>query len=156
MNALLKTVALTAAWLVSSVALAGEAVPVNATFGIQWTPDDWSDETARTTETCGAAGLPNGTVLAICTYDSLDTVAGTIAGFGIIWFSYEDGVYVEYSGPAGYDPSTDTAAFNTKMTVVYGWGRFEGATGSLTNSSRILFGPPVGTFQIKGVIKTAK
>jgi hypothetical protein len=155
MNALLKTVALTAAWLVSSAALAGEAVPVNATFGIQWTPDDWSDPAARTTETYGAAGLPNGKVLAIYTYDSLDTVAGTIAGYGILWFSYDDGVVVEYSGPAGYDPSTDTAAFNTSMTVVYGWGRFEGATGSLTNSSRILFGPAVGTFNIKGVITTA-
>jgi hypothetical protein len=156
MNALLKTAALTVAWLVSSVALAGEAVPVNATFGIQWAPDDWSDETARTTESHGAAGLPNGKVLAIYTYDSLDTVAGTITGYGILWFSYEDGVVVEYSGPAGYDPRTDTAAFSASMTVVDGWGRFEGATGSLTNSSRILFGPAVGTFQIKGVIKTAK
>jgi hypothetical protein len=155
MNALLKALALTAAWLVSSAALAGEAVPVNATFGIQWTADDWSDPTARTTETYGAAGLPNGQVLAIYTYDSLDAVGGTIQGYGILWFSYDDGVVVEYSGPAGYDPETNTASFRASMTVVDGWGRFAGATGSLTNTSRILFGPAVGTFQIKGVIKTA-
>jgi hypothetical protein len=42
------------------------------------------------------------------------------------------------------------------MTVVRGWGRFAGAAGSLTIRSKILFGPLVGTFDIKGVIKTAK
>lgn len=155
MNTLLKALALTAAWLVSGAALAGEAVPVNATFGIQWTADDWSDPTARTTETYGAAGLPNGQVLAIYTYDALDTVGGTIGGYGILWFSYDDGVVVEYTGPAGFDPKSNTASFRASMNVVYGWGRFAGATGSLTNTSRILFGPAVGTFQIKGVIKTA-
>ena len=156
MNTLLKALVLTVAWLVSSAAIAQEAVPVNATFGIQWTPDDWSNPTARTTESYGAAGLPNGQVLAIYTYDALDTVGGTIQGYGILWFSYDDGVLVEYSGPAGYDPKSNTASFRAAMTVVDGWGRFEGATGSLTNTSRILFGPAVGTFQIKGVIKTAK
>ena len=156
MNALLKTVALTAAWLVSSVALAGEAVPVNATFGIQWTPVDWSNDEARITETYGAAGLPNGQVLAIYTIDTLHPFEGRIAGRGKLWFSSDDAVYVEYTGPAAYDPVTDTASFRASMTVVGGEGRFAGATGSLTNTSRILFGPWVGTFQIKGVIKTAK
>ena len=156
MNVLLKTVALAAAWLVSSAALAGEAVPVNATFGIQWTPVDWTDDTARVTETYGAAGLPNGKVLAIYTIDTLYPYAGKIEGRAKLWFSSEDAVYVEYTGPAGYDPVTDTASFRASMTVVGGEGRFEGATGSLTNTSRILFGPFVGTFQIRGVIKTAK
>ena len=156
MNILLKALALSAAWLVSSAALAGEAVPVNATFGIQWTPVDWTtDDTARITETYGAAGLPNGQVLAIYTIDTLYPYAGKIEGRGKLWFSSEDAVYVEYAGPATYDPETDTARFRTSMTVVGGEGRFEGATGSLTNTSRILFGPFVGTFQIKGVIKTA-
>ena len=41
------------------------------------------------------------------------------------------------------------------MTVVGGEGRFAGATGTLSIRSRVLFGPLVGTFEIKGVIKTA-
>ena len=161
MNAMLKALVLTAAWLVSAAALAGEAVPVNATFGIQWTPENWnpyapSNPVVRETRSLGAAGLPNGKVLAIDSHDFLDTQAGTIKGQAALLFSYEDGVMVEYSGAAGFDPQTFTASFYGPMTVVAGWGRFAGATGSLTIRSNILFGPFVGTFDIKGVIKTAK
>jgi len=160
MNAMLKALALTAAWLASSAALAGEAVPVNATFGIQWTAENWnpsaqSNPVVRETSSLGASGLPNGKVLAVQSYDFLDTAAGTISGQAALFFSYEDGVLVEYSGTAGFDPQTFTASFRGPMTVVAGWGRFAGATGSLTIRSNILFGPLVGTFDIKGVIKTA-
>lgn len=160
MNSLLKALALTAAWLVSSAALAGEAVPVNATFGIQWTPENWNpyapdNPVVRATTSVGAAGLPNGKVLAIYGSDLLDTQAGTIQGQTALSFSYEDGVLLAYSGTAGFNPQTFTAAFYGPMTVVGGWGRFAGATGSLTIRSNILFGPLVGTFEIKGVIKTA-
>jgi hypothetical protein len=161
MNAMLRTFVLTAAWLVSAAALAGEAVPVNATFGIQWTPENWNpyapdNPVVRDTSTLGAAGLPNGEVLAVQSYDSIDSAAGTIKGQAALLFSYEDGVLVEYSGAAGFNPETYTASFYAPMTVVAGWGRFAGATGSLTIRSNILFGPFVGTFDIKGVIKTAK
>ena len=161
MNSLLRTFALAAALLMSSIALAGEAVPVNATFGIQWTPENWNpyaptNPDVRETSSLGAAGLPNGKVLAIEAYDFLDTNAGTINGQAALMFSYEDGVMVEYSGTAGFDPQTFTASFYAPMTVVAGWGRFAGATGSLTIRSSIRFGPFVGTFDIKGVIKTAK
>jgi len=161
MKALLKAVALSATLLISAASLAGEAVPVNATFGIQWTPDNWNpyapnNPVVRETSSLGAAGLPNGKVLAIDSHDFLDTQTGTIKGQAALLFSYEDGVMVEYSGAAGFDPQTFTASFYGPMTVVAGWGRFEGATGSLTIRSNILFGPFVGTFDIKGVIKTAK
>jgi hypothetical protein len=161
MNAMLRAFVLTAAWLVSAAALAGEAVPVNATFGIQWTPQNWNpyapdNPIVRETSSLGAAGLPNGKVLAIDSYDFLDSQAGTIKGQALLFFSYEDGVMVEYSGAAGFNPLTYTASFYGPMTVVAGWGRFAGATGSLTIRSNILFGPLVGTFDIKGVIKTAK
>ena len=161
MNAMLRAFVLAAAWLVSAAALAGEAVPVNATFGIQWTPENWNpyapdNPPVRETSSLGAAGLPNGKVLAIQSYDFLDPNAGTINGQAALLFSYEDGVLVEYSGAAGFDPQTFTASFYGPMTVVAGWGRFAGATGSLTIRSNILFGPFVGTFDIKGVIKTAK
>ena len=169
MKALLRTIALTAALLISGAALAGEAVPVNATFGIQWTPQNWipfpdfdkvppdpPNPIVRETRSLGAAGLPNGKVLAIDAYDFLDTNAGTIRGQAALLFSYEDGVLLEYTGSAGFNPLTYTASFYGPMTVVRGWGRFAGATGSLTIRSNILFGPFVGTFDIKGVIKTAK
>jgi hypothetical protein len=157
---MLRVFVLTAAWLVSAAALAGEAVPVNATFGIQWTAKNWNpyapdNPIVRETTSLGAAGLPNGKVLAIDSRDFLDTKAGTIQGQAALLFSYEDGVLVEYSGVAGFNPLTYTAAFYGPMTVVAGWGRFAGATGSLTIRSNILFGPLVGTFDIKGVIKTA-
>lgn len=160
MNALRTALVLTAAWLVSSAALAGEAVPVNATFGIQWTAENWNpyspvNPAVRETSSLGAAGLPNGKTLAIQSYDYLDAQAGTISGQAALLFSYEDGVMVEYTGTAGFDPLTYKASFRGPMTVLYGWGRFAGATGSLTILSDILFGPFVGTFAIKGVIKTA-
>ena len=42
------------------------------------------------------------------------------------------------------------------MTVLGGEGRFDGATGELSIRTTIRFDPlPVGTFDIKGVIKTA-
>ena len=144
-----------------AAALAGEAVPVNATFGIQWTPENWNpyaqdNPVVRDTSTLGAAGLPNGKVLAVQSYDSIDSAAGTVKGQAALFFSYDDGVLVEYSGAAGFNQETYTASFYGPMTVVAGWGRFAGATGSLTIRSNILFGPLVGTFDIKGVIKTAK
>jgi hypothetical protein len=161
MNVMLRAFVLAAAWLISAAALAGEAVPVNATFGIQWTPENWdpsapNNPPVRETSSLGAAGLPNGKVIAIQSYDFLDPQAGTINGQAALLFSYEDGVLVEYSGAAGFNAQTFTASFYGPMTVVAGWGRFAGATGSLTIRSNILFGPLVGTFDIKGVIKTAK
>ena len=59
MNAMLRAFVLAAAWLVSAAALAGEAVPVNATFGIQWTPENWNpyapdNPVIRDTSTLGA------------------------------------------------------------------------------------------------------
>jgi len=125
MSTMLKALALTAAWLVSSAALASEAVPVNATFGIQWTAKNWnpyapSNPPVRETSSLGAAGLPNGKVLAIQSYDFLDPQAGTINGQAALLFSRDDGVLVEYSGAAGFDPQTFTASFRGPMTVVAG------------------------------------
>ena len=158
MNAMLKTLALTAAVLLSSAALASEAVPVNATFGIQWTPVDWSNPFGRITESLGAAGLPNGKVLSIYSQDSLDAVNGRITSeFVAIAFSDTDAVYVKYEDiPAVYYPETNTASFFGPVTVLGGEGRFDGATGKLSIRTTIRFSPlPVGTFEIKGVIKTA-
>jgi hypothetical protein len=169
MKTLLKVLMLAAAWLMAAPAVAAEAVPVNATFGIQWTPIDWNPAAPNPfvlwhTRSQGAAGLPNGKVLAVDAQDELNPLAGTIQGQAALFFSYDDGVLLEYSGAAEQDPLTRTASFYGPMTVVKGWGRFEGATGSLTIRSNILF-PPfvgeyfdtfVGTFDIKGVIKTAK
>lgn len=42
MKALLRAAALSVTLLASAAVLAGEAVPVNATFGIQWTPENWN------------------------------------------------------------------------------------------------------------------
>jgi len=170
MSTMLKALALTAAWLVSSAALAGEAVPVNATFGIQWTPQGWSGDpqdpanflpppntfdTEWVTTTEGAAGLANGKVIAVQSVDSLRPLQGTIDGQVVLWFSYADAVVLAYQGSAAFDEAAGTAGYSGPMTVIGGWGRFLGATGSLTIKSNILFYPYVGTFQIKGVIKTA-
>lgn len=46
----------------------------------------------RETSGSGAAGLPNGKVIAIQSYDFLDTQAGTINGEAALFFNYEDGV----------------------------------------------------------------
>ena len=176
MNTLLKALALTAAWLVSSAALAGEAVPVNATFGIQWNPENWDGNplnpsnlakglaTEWETTTQGAAGLPNGKVIAIESTDYLRPLQQSINGEATLWFSYTDAVSVVYEGTAGFDMQTGTASYSGPMTVVGGLGRFEGASGTLTIRSNIFFhpfippyfrGPLAGTLQIKGVIKTA-
>jgi len=160
MKALLRAVALSVTLLASAAALAGEAVPVNATFGIQWTPENWNpygedNPSVRETSSFGAAGLPNGKVIAIQSYDFLDTVAGTINGEAALFFSYEDGVFVEYTGTASFDSQAFTASFSGPVTVIGGWGRFVGSSGALMIRSRILFGPLVGTFDIQGVIKTA-
>mgnify|MGYP001768089388 CR=1 FL=1 len=167
MNTLLKALALTAAWLVSSAALAGEAVPVNATFGVQWNPENWNGNpldpasfedgyaTEWITTTEGAAGLANGKVIAIQSADNLRPLQGTIDGQVTLWFSYADAVVLAYEGSAAFDEAAGTAGYSGPMTVVGGWGRFAGATGSLTIKSNILFYPFVGTLQIKGVIKTA-
>jgi hypothetical protein len=158
MRVLTKTLAVLATILLTVPALAGEAVPINATFGIQWTPIDWSSPYGRITESLGAAGLPNGKVLSIYSQDNLDAVNGRITSeFVAIAFSDTDVVYVKYEGiPAVYYPETNTASFFGPVTVLGGEGRFDGATGKLSIRTTIRFSPlPVGTFDIKGVIKTA-
>lgn len=155
-----KTAALVLAWLVLSPALAQESVPINATFGFQWTPVDWSTP-VRVTETVGAAGLPNGSVLSLVTRDRLDIIAGNVTSdYVVLFFSASDIVYARYDSiPAGYDPVTDTASFGGPMKVVGGEGRFLGATGDLSIRSKVLFPPgrpPAGVFYVKGVIRTAK
>jgi hypothetical protein len=156
--------------LMSGSALAQQAVPVNATFGYQWTPeDDWPlvifgvippppgfDPTALVTTTEGAAGLPNGKVLAFLTRDRLNTVAGSITSdYATLIFSPDDAVFLSYDDiPAGFDPINRTASFGGPLEVLGGTGRFVGATGTLTIRSHVLFGPFVGTYEIKGVIKT--
>jgi hypothetical protein len=160
MKTLFRTLSLVALCALSGPSLAAEAVPINATFGIQWTPIDWSDPTCRKTESLGAAGLPNGNVISIITRDCLNVIppAQITSNLGILAFSPTDWVWVSYTNiPAGYDPQTNTASFGGPLEVVGGTGRFAGATGTLTIQSKILFEPlPVGTFTIKGVIKTAK
>ena len=154
-----KTLAVLAPILMAGPALAGEAVPINATFGIQWTPVDWSNPYGRITESLGAAGLPNGKVLSIYSQDNLDAVNGRITSdFVAIAFSDTDVVYVKYQDiPAVYNAETNTASFFGPVTVLGGEGRFDGATGKLSIRTNIRFSPlPVGTFDIKGVIKTAK
>jgi hypothetical protein len=157
MNALTRSAALTVVLLVAHVAMAGEAIPVNATFGIEWTPVDWSDPADRITETLGAAGLPNGKTIGIATRDHLDTVTGRISSdYVVLAFSNADWIYAQYVAiPAGYDPVTDTASFGGPLEVIGGEGKFVGARGTLTIRSKILFSLPVGTFDIQGVIKTA-
>ena len=158
MRALTKTLAVLAAILLTGPAFAGEAVPINATFGIQWTPVDWSNPYGRITESLGAAGLPNGKVLSLYSQDSLDAMNGRITSdFVAIAFSDTDVVYVKYENiPAVYYPATNTASFFGPVTVLGGEGRFDGATGKLSIRTTIRFSPlPVGTFDIKGVIKTA-
>lgn len=149
--------ALALAWLVFNPALAREAVPINATFGFQWTPVDWSTP-VRVTATEGAAGLPNGTVISIVTQDRLDIIEGHVTSdYVILFFSPSDLVYAMYDRiPAGYDPATDTASFEGPLKVLRGEGLFLGATGNLTIRSKVLFGPLVGVFEIQGVIVTAK
>jgi hypothetical protein len=165
MKTLFRTLTLVALCALSGPTLAAEAVPINATFGIQWTPIDWtSDPAARQTLSIGAAGLPNGSVISIISEDVLnpgDGINGSITSKSvIIAFSYSDWVYAEYDNiPAIFDPASGTASFFGPMKVVGGEGRFQGATGTLSIRSRIIFPygvvPPVGTFDIKGVIKTA-
>jgi len=95
-------------------------VPVNATFGIQWTPVDWSNPFGRITESLGAAGLPNGKVLSIYSQDNLDAVNGRITSeFVAIGVSDTDVVYVKYEDiPAIYYPETNTASFFGPVTVL--------------------------------------
>lgn len=157
MHAFLRAAAIAAVLLVSSVAIAGEAVPINATFGIQWTPVDWTNPADRITESMGAVGLPNGRTIGIATRDHLDTINGRISSdYVTLMFSESDWLYAEYTSiPAGYDPATNTASFGGPLNVVGGEGRFVGATGTLTIRTKILFSMPVGTFAIKGVIRTA-
>jgi len=145
------------AWVVSGSAVAQEAVPVNATFGFQWTPVDWSTP-VRVTATEGAAGRPNGTVISILTQDRLDMIEGHVTSdYVVLFFSPSDVVYARYDRlPAAYDPATDRASFAGPLTVVSGEGRFLGAVGDLTIRSTVLFRPLVGTFEVKGVIKMAR
>ena len=160
MKTLFRTLSLVALWALSGPSLAAEAVPINATFGIQWTPIDWSDPTCRKTESLGAAEFPPGRVISLITRDCLNVLppARITSDLGILAFSPTDWVWVSYENiPAGYDPVTNTASFGGPLNVVGGTGRFVGATGTLTIRTEILFDPlPVGTFTIKGVIKTAK
>lgn len=157
MNAFLRTLGLAAALLMSTAAFAGEAVPINTTFGIQWTPVDWANPADRITETMGAAGLPNGKVIGIATRDHLNTLTGRISSdYVTLVFSDNDWVYAQYESiPAGFDPATNVASFGGPLKIVGGEGKFLGATGTLTIRSTILFSMPIGTFDIKGVIKTA-
>ena len=157
MNAMLRHAAIAAALLISSVSMAGEATPINATFGVQWMPVDWEDPADRITETLGAAGLPNGRTIGVAIRDHLDTITGRVhSDYVVLVFPDGDSLYAEYSDlPAGYDPATNTASFGGPLEVVGGEGRFLGATGTLTIRSKILFSMPVGTFEIRGVIKTA-
>jgi hypothetical protein len=156
MNSWLRVVALTVIVLISQPSIAGEAVPINATFGIAWTPVDWSDPTDRITESLGAAQLPGGRTVGIATRDHLNTVTGRISSdYVILAFSDTDWVYAQYTEiRAGYDPATNTAGFGGPLEVVGGEGRFVGASGTLTIKSKILFSLPVGTFAVKGVIRT--
>ena len=167
MNAFVKALAITATLLASGAALAGQAVPVNATFGIQWTPQNWDGDplnpanftngpaTEWETTTLGAVGLPNGNVIAITSTDFLRPVQQSINGEAVLWFSYTDAVFAVYEGTAAFDEQEGTAGYSGPMTVVGGLGRFAGATGSLTIKSHILFWPYAGTLHVKGVIKTA-
>jgi hypothetical protein len=157
MITLLRAVVIAATFFIASPSIAGEAVPVNATFGIQWTPVDWADPADRVTESLGAAGLPGGRTIGIATRDHLNTITGRVGSdYVILAFSETDWVYAAYADlPAGYDPTTNTASFAGPLNVVGGEGRFVGATGKLTIRSKIMFSLPVGTFAIKGVIKTA-
>jgi len=159
MNLFVRSLALITLWAISAVAIAGEAVPINTSFGVQWTPVDWSVPTDRITECLGAARLPNGKVLGIATRDHLDAVNGRITSdYVMIVFSDADWVYAQYTGiPAVYDPETNTASFFGPLTVVGGEGRFIGATGTLSLRTKVQFYPlPVATYDIKGVIKTAR
>lgn len=158
MHKLSKVLTVVAAWLLAGAAFAGEAVPINTSFGIQWTPVDWSVPTDRITESLGAARLSNGKVLQIASRDHLDAVNGRIrSDYLVIAFSATDWVYAAYTDiPARYDPATNTASFFGPLQVVGGEGRFLGATGTLSIRTTIEFYPmPVGTFDVKGVIKTA-
>jgi hypothetical protein len=152
-----RTVLLAATFILPCVTLAGEAMPINTTFGIQWTPVDWSNLSDRITESLGAAGLPNGKTLAVATRDHLDAINGRVTSdYVVLLFSETDWVYAEYSDiPAGYDPATNIASFGGPLHVVGGEGKFAGASGTLTIHSKILFSLPVGTFAIKGVVHTA-
>ena len=158
MNASLRAVAIAAALLISGSSMAGEAVPINATFGIGWTPVNWENPADRITESLGASGRAGGVVIGVATRDHLNTITGRISSdYVILAFSDTDWVYAQYADiPAGYEPATNTASFVGPLEVVGGEGRFVGATGTLSIHSTIRFSLPVGTFDIKGVIKTAK
>jgi hypothetical protein len=161
MNLFFRSLALVTLWAISAVAvaIAGEAVPINTSFGVQWTPVDWSVPTDRITECLGAARLPNGKVLGIATRDHLDAVNGRITSdYVTIVFSATDWVYAQYTNiPAVYYPATNTASFFGPLKVVGGEGRFLGATGDLSVRTSVQFYPlPVATYDIKGVIKTAR
>jgi hypothetical protein len=158
MNLFVRSLALITLWSISAISIAGEAVPINTSFGVQWTPVDWSVPTDRITECLGAAPLPNGKVLGIATRDHLDAVNGRITSdYVMIVFSDTDWVYAQYTNiPAAYHPQTNTASFSGPLTVVGGEGRFLGASGTLSIKSAVQFYPlPVATFDIKGVIRTA-
>ena len=157
MSKFLRAFALTLAVLVFQPSMAGEAVPINATFGIAWTLVDWDDPADRITESLGAAQLPGGRTVGIATRDHLNTVTGRISSdYLALVLTDTDWVYAQYTDiPAGFDPATNTAGFGGPLEVVGGEGRFAGASGTLTIHSKILFSLPVGTFAIKGVIRTA-
>ena len=99
----LSAATLVLACLMSSSVVAQEAVPINATFGFQWTPVDWSTP-VRVTSTEGAAGLPSGAVISLVTQDRLDIIAGNVTSdYAILFFSPTDIVYAAYDKiPAGF------------------------------------------------------
>jgi hypothetical protein len=146
-------------WLMlSSPAQAGESVPINATFGIEWTQVNWSNPLNRISETRGAAGLPNGSSIGIATRGRSSAATGLAnSEYVHLRFSATDWVYAQYVDmPVTFDPVTNTASFDGSLTVVGGEGQFGGASGTLRIRLQILFGDLlVGTIAINGVIRTA-
>lgn len=146
-------------WLVScNPAQAGESVPINAKFGIEWTQVNWSNPLNRISETRGAAGLPNGNSIGIATRGRSSAATGLASSEYVhLRYSATDWVYAQYVDmPVTFDPVTNTASFDGPLTVIGGEGRFSGASGTLKIHLEILFGDLlVGTVAINGVIRTA-
>lgn len=105
-----------------SPAQAGESVPINATFGIEWTPVNWSTPLNRISETRGAAGLPNGRSIGIATRGRSSAATGLAnSEYVDLRFSATDWVYAQYVDmPVTFDPVTNTASFDGPLTVIGG------------------------------------
>jgi hypothetical protein len=144
--------------LLSGPAHAGESVPINATFGIEWTQVNWTNPFNRITETRGAAGLANGSVIAIATGGHSNAFTGIASSDYVhLRFSETDWVHAQYVDvPIVFDPVTNTASLDGLLEVVGGEGTFAGASGTLTMRIKLLVSDLlVGTIDIKGVVRTA-